>query len=350
MIKLAIDFGTSVTKIYKLGSGIVLAEATAVTVQKDTGEIRAFGNEAKRLLGKTAEQTDVCFPVYEGEIVSERLAGALLEYFLRKVVKRGTSVEALFCVPCGCKVESREKVYRVAKAAGIGRVNFAETPFLSVLGQDVPLSESNPVFAIDIGAGVTSIAAFSLDGIIAGLSMNVGGSNMDVHIIDHIADTFSSMNVGGSNMDVHIIDHIADTFSLKIGSLTSEKLKNTVGSLIEDDNQSTIINGRDIKSGRPRSVSVSSADIVFPIKVYIDKIAEYADLVLKKLPAEVSAAMLKNGLYLSGGVCKIAGLAEYMAGRLQMEAHLSGDPQMAVILGGGRAVGNAALLRRIRLE
>ena len=328
MIKLAIDFGTSVTKIYKLGSGIVLAEATCVTVQKDTGEIRAFGNEAKRLLGKTAEQTDVCFPVYEGEIVSERLAGALLEYFLRKVVKRGASVEALFCVPCGYKVESREKVYRVAKAAGIGRVNFAETPFLSVLGQDVPLSESNPVFAIDIGAGVTSIAAFSLDGIIAGLSMNVGGSNMDVHIIDHIADTFS----------------------LKIGSLTSEKLKNTVGSLIEDDNQSTIINGRDIKSGRPRSVSVSSADIVFPIKVYIDKIAEYADLVLKKLPAEVSAAMLKNGLYLSGGVCKIAGLAEYMAGRLQMEAHLSGDPQMAVILGGGRAVGNAALLRRIRLE
>ena len=173
------------------------------------------------------------------------------------------------------------------------------------------------MFAIDIGAGVTSIAAFSLDGIIAGLSMNVGGSNMDVHIIDHIADTFS----------------------LKIGSLTSEKLKNTVGSLIEDDNQSTIINGRDIKSGRPRSVSVSSADIVFPIKVYIDKIAEYADLVLKKLPAEVSAAMLKNGLYLSGGVCNIAGLAEYMSGKLQMEAHLSGDPQMAVVLGGGRAVG-----------
>ena len=328
MLKLAIDFGTSVTKIYKIGSGIVLAEATCVTVQKDTGEIRAFGNEAKRLLGKTAEQTDVCFPVYEGEIVSERLAGALLEYFLRKVVKRGTSVEALFCVPCGYKVESREKVYRVAKAAGISRVNFAETPFLSVLGQDVPLSESNPVFAIDIGAGVTSIAAFSLDGIIAGLSMNVGGSNMDVHIIDHIADTFS----------------------LKIGSLTSEKLKNTVGSLIENDNQSTIINGRDIKSGRPRSVSVSSADIVFPIKVYIDKIAEYAELVLKKLPAEVSAAMLKNGLYLSGGVCNIAGLAEYMSNKLQMEAHLSGDPQMAVVLGGGRAVGNPALLRRIRLE
>ncbi len=328
MLKLAIDFGTSVTKIFKLGSGIVLAEATCVTVTKDSGEVRAFGNEAKRLLGKTAEQTDVCFPVYEGEIVSEKLAGALLAYFLKKVTGGKTSVDALFSVPCGCSVASREKIYRAAKAAGIARVSFAEVPFLSALGQDVPLSDSNPVFAIDIGAGVSSVAAFSLDGIIAGLSMNVGGNNMDIHIIDHIAENFN----------------------LKIGSLTSEKLKNTVGSLVEDDNQSTIINGRDIQTGRPRSVTVSSSDIVFPIRVYVDKIVEYADLVLKKLPAEVSAAMCKNGLYLSGGVCGIAGLPEYVAEKMQMEAHISSDPQMSVVLGGGRAVGNAALLRRIRME
>ena len=91
MLKLAIDFGTAVTKIYQIGSGIVLAEATCVTIQKETGEIRAFGNEAKRLLGKTAELTDVCFPVYEGEILNERYAAALLEYFLQKVVRRSYS-------------------------------------------------------------------------------------------------------------------------------------------------------------------------------------------------------------------------------------------------------------------
>lgn len=328
MIKLAIDFGTSMTKIYRLGNGIVLAEATCVTVQKDTDEVRAFGNDAKRLLGKTADQTDVCFPVYEGEIVSEKLAGKLLDYFIKKVVHRTSSIEALFCVPCGFKVESREKVYHVAKAAGISRVSFAETPFLSALGQDVPLSESNPVFAIDIGAGVTSIAAFSLDGIIAGVSMNVGGNNMDIHIIDHVAENFN----------------------LKIGSLTSEKLKNTVGSLIEDDNQSTVINGRDIGTGRPRSVSVSSSDIEFPVRIYIDKILEYAELVLRKLPAEVSAAIGKNGVYLSGGVVSLAGIGDYVSEKLQMEAHISGDPQTAVVLGGGRAIGNPALLRRIRLD
>lgn len=327
MMKLAIDFGTSVTKIYGIGSGIVLSESTCVAVAKTTGEIRAYGNEAKRLLGKTGELTDVCFPVYEGEIVNEKYAAPLLEYFLKKVVKR-LSVEALFCVPCGCSADAREKYYRVAKSAGISRVVFAETPYLNVLGQDVPLSDSNPVFALDIGAGKTSAATFSLDGIIGGYSMNVGGNNMDIHIIDHIAETYR----------------------LKIGALTSEKLKNTVGSLIENDNQSMVVNGRDIESGKPRSVAVSSGDILFPIRVYVDKIIEYAELLLKKLPAEVSAAMCKNGVFLSGGVCKLAGFVDYIADKLQMEAHLSGDPQMAVVLGGGRAIGNAAILAKIRME
>lgn len=328
MLKLAIDFGTCMTKIYKIGSGIVLAEATCVTVQKETGEIRAFGNEAKRLLGKTAELTEVCFPVYEGEIVNERYASALLEYFLGKVVRRTFAVEALFCVPCAASAELREKYCRVAKAVGLSRVRFAESPYLAALGQDVPLSESNPVFALDMGAGKTSAAVFSLDGIIAGLTMNVGGNNMDVHIIDHIAETYN----------------------LKIGSQTSEKLKNTVGSLIENDNQSTIVNGRDVTTGKPRSVAVSSADILFPIRIYVDKVAEYAELVLRKLPAEVSAAMVKNGVFLAGGVCNLAGFADYMANKLQMEAHIAGDPQMAVVLGGGRAIGNSALLSRIEME
>ena len=326
MIKLAIDFGTATTKIYKLGYGIVLTEATCVTSQKDTGEVRAYGNEAKRLLGKTADLTDVSFPVWEGEIVSEKRAAAVLEYFVQNVAKRGA--EALFCVPTGCTAASREKYLRVAKSAGISRVKFAETHFLSALGQDVPLSESNPVFAIDIGAGKTSLSAFSLDGTIAGLTMNVGGNNIDIHIIDHIAEMFN----------------------LKIGSLTSEKLKNTVGSLLCDSGRSTIINGRDVPTGRPRSVSVASEDILFPVRTYIDKIIEYAELVLRKLPAEVSAAMCKNGVYFSGGVCALEGFAEYMEEKLQMEVHVAQDPETAVVSGGGRVLGNNALLDRIMME
>ena len=328
MVKLAIDFGTAVTKIYRIGSGIVLAEATCVSLTKETGEIRAFGNEAKRLLGKTAELSEIRFPVYEGEIVNERYAGALLEYFIGKVVRRAFGVEALFCVPCGCSIASREKYLRVARAAGISRVNFVESPYLVALGQDVPLSESNPVFAVDIGAGKTSAAVLSLDGIIAGLTMNVGGNNMDTHIIDCIADTFN----------------------LKIGPQTSEKVKNTVGSLYDADIQSMIVNGRDVATGRPRAVSVSAEKIAQPIRLYVDKIVEYCELLLRKLPAEVSAAICKNGIYLAGGVCALAGFGDYISEKLQMEAHLATDVQTAVVLGGGRVVGNDALLRRLILK
>ena len=97
-------------------------------------------------------------------------------------------------------------------------------------------------------------------------------------------------------------------------------------------------------------VSVSSADIAFPVRIYVDKILEYAELLLKKLPAEVSAVMCKNGIFLAGGVCNLAGFADYVSQKLQMEAHMAGDPQMAVVLGGGRAVGNAALLHKIAME
>ena len=96
-------------------------------------------------------------------------------------------------------------------------------------------------------------------------------------------------------------------------------------------------------------MSVSSADILFPVRIYVDKIIEYAELVLKKLPAEVSAVMCKNGIYLAGGVTNIAGFKDYVADRLQMEAHIGNDAQMAIVLGGGRAIGNTALLKRIEL-
>lgn len=330
MLKFAIDFGTSVTKIYRIGSGIVLAEATCLTVVKGSGEIRAYGNEAKKLLGKTAEGTEMIFPVYEGEIVNESYAGALLGYFLSKVGRRTfpTPVEALFCVPCGTGEEEREKYYRVAKIAGISRVNFVETPFLVALGQDVPISEANPVFAIDIGAGKTSIAVFSLDGIIAGLTMNVGGNNMDRHIMDHVAENFN----------------------FKIGPQSSEKLKIVAGSLIPFDNQSQVVNGRDVSTGKPRAVTIYSEDILFPIKVYVDKIVEYSELVLRKLPAEVSAAMIKNGVFLAGGVCALAGIGDYIAGKLQMEAHLASDVSTAVVLGGGRVIGSNALMRKLCMQ
>ena len=330
MLKIAIDLGTSSTKIYEIGSGIVLHEPSCVAVNAETKQVKAIGNEAKALVGKTAEFTSIVFPVFEGEIVNHAMAVVMLDAFLSKIgIKSGRGrVEVLFCVPCGISDKAKSSVYNVCDDLGISHLHFVEVPYLSALGQDLPISDSNPAFVIDVGAGTTNIAVLSLDGIIAG----------------------ASLNIGGSNMDVHIIDHVAEHFGLKIGSLTSERLKNTVGSLAEGDNQSTVVNGRDITTGRPRSVAVSSSDISYPVRVYVDKVLEYVGMILKKLPAEVSASICKSGVHLSGGVSQLVGLGEYVEQKLDMEAHVCDEPQMAVILGAGRAIGNPATLKKIKME
>ncbi len=331
MIKLAIDLGSSVTKIFKIGSGIVLAEASCVAVASGSDTVKAIGEEAKRLIGKTAEYTTIVFPVFEADIVNGGMAAVMLTYFLKKIgIGRAQArrAEVVFSVPCGAQDALLDKYYRLADACGIGTVHFIEVPFLSAFGQGLTLSETTPLFVVDIGGGNTNIAAFSLDGIIAGVGLNIGGGNIDSHIIDKIAESFN----------------------LKIGLLTSEKVKSTVASLYPADNERMIVNGRDISSGRPRSVAVSSEDVYDCAKVFADKVAEYTSLVLAKLPAEVSASVWHTGIYLSGGGAKLIGLDDYLSRALQMDVNLAEEPQMAVVLGGGSAVGNTDILETVRID
>lgn len=331
MIKLAIDLGSSVTKIFKIGSGIVLAEASCVAVASGSDTVKAIGEEAKRLIGKTAEYTTIVFPIFEADIVNGGMAAVMLTYFLKKIgIGRAQArrAEVVFSVPCGAQDSLLDKYYRLAEACGIGTVHFIEVPFLSAFGQGLTLSETTPLFVVDIGGGNTNIAAFSLDGIIAGIGLNIGGGNIDSHIIDKIAESFN----------------------LKIGLLTSEKVKSTVASLYTADNESMIVNGRDISTGRPRSVAVSSGDVYDCAKIFADKIAEYTSLVLAKLPAEVSASVWHTGIYLSGGGAKLIGLDDYLSRSLQMDVNLAEEPQMAVVLGGGSAVGNSDILETVRID
>ncbi len=331
MIKLAIDLGSSVTKIFKIGSGIVLAEPSCVAVATGTSAVKAIGEDAKRLIGKTAEFTTIVSPVFEADIVNEKMAAVMLEYFLRKIEinrSRAKKTEAVFAVPCGAENELLLKYRRLADACGLGAVSFVEVPFLSAFGQGLTLSETNPVFVVDIGGGSTNIAAFSLDGIIAGIGLNIGGGNLDSQIIDRIAESYN----------------------LKIGLLTSEKLKTTVGSLYVSDDEKFVVNGRDISSGRPRSVSVSSSDIYDCVKLFADKIAEYTAMVLAKLPAEVSASVWRSGIYLSGGGSQLIGLDDYLARALQLDVIVAEEPQMAVVLGGGAAIGSDELLDTVMID
>ena len=191
MIKLAIDLGSSVTKIYRAdgGSGIVLAEPSAVAVDGITGEVKAIGKDAKKLVGKTTEFTEIEFPVYEGEIKNGRLAAEMLKEFLRRVNPDGAAfkkTEVLFALPCGAGDEAKSAYSLLAEECRLKNVYFAEVPYLAALGGEAVISDSEPVFVMDMGGGNTNIAVLSSEGIIAGLSMNIGGNNMDADIAGRV--------------------------------------------------------------------------------------------------------------------------------------------------------------------
>lgn len=309
----------------------MLAEASCVAVNIETGRIKAIGNDAKQLLGRTAEFTAIHFPVSGGIIKDEKLAVVMLRHFLQKTeIKTGQfiNVHAIICVPCGINSEGCSAYYRVADKCGIGKISFVEVPYLAATGMNAPMSDISPVFSIDIGGGATNIAVVSLDGIIAGLSINVGGENIDKSIADKIAETAG----------------------LRIGPLTSEKLKNEVGSLIDGDGRSKVVNGRDISSGRPSSLNVSSVYIAEAISKQADLILKYAEMVLQKISAEVSASIYKTGIFLSGGVSQIPGLRDYVSAKFSMDVHTSEESPMAVALGAGKAVEDSSLLKKIRIS
>lgn len=322
MKKIAIDFGSGVTKIYMPGCGVVLMESTCIAVEeyeekgiKRVG-VKAFGDKARALSGRAAVNTHIVNPVFEGDIVHENLAAYLLEYFLEKVEitrKKAARCEVLFILPCGVKQEVRQKYKRLADELNIGTVYFTLTPFAAVLGHNVSISESLPMFSLDIGQSITNIAVFSQDGIISGLSVNLGGGNIDVHLIDELAENDN----------------------LKIGGLTAERLKNTVGSLLPDDNKMTVIDGREVSDSAPASISVNSGRIYDVITTYIDKILEYVQIVIKKLPAEVASGIMHGGLYVSGGLLKMDGLAEYIREKLKIPVNVPEEPQLAAVIGGG---------------
>lgn len=334
MKKIAIDLGSGITKIYMPGCGVVLTEATCVAVEEydEHGEkkvgIKAYGDKARALSGRTALNTRIVNPVFEGDIVHESLAAHLLAYFLEKIEitpRKARHTEVMFIVPCGVKDEVRKKYKRLAEACGIETVYITLTPFAAVLGHNVIISESVPMFSIDIGSSITNIAAFSQDGIISGLNVNLGGGNIDVHIINELAE-----NTG-----------------FKLGALTAEKLKQSVGSLLHDDNKMAVVDGWEAATGAPASLAVNSGMLYPIIAAYVDKILEYVQLVMSKLQPEVASAVMRGGAYLTGGLIKLDGLPEYIEEKLGIPVNVPEEPQLATVIGGGVILAADELCERL---
>ncbi|MBR2622990.1 MAG: rod shape-determining protein [Clostridia bacterium] len=329
MIKLAIDLGSSMTKIYRAdtNSGIVLAEPSCVAVCDDTQEIKAVGKAAKNLIGKTAEYTRIVNPIKEGLIVDRPIAAKMLCEFLSRIgIKKSALRHALIVVsiPCGLGDAQLSEYVALMDECDLRKVRFVEQPYLAALGGGAVLSETDPIFCLDIGGGMSNAAVISANGIIAGIALNVGGNHIDNHIINKLANDSK----------------------LLIGALTAEKIKNEIGSLAISPLGSMVAEGSSTQNCQPDSTAVHATDLSESIRACINKILDYAVGVLWNLPAEVAAAVHHNGVYLSGGVMKLAQAPQYIGNKLNMRYHICEEPQFATVLGGGVLLQDKELLNR----
>ncbi|MBR2969255.1 MAG: rod shape-determining protein [Clostridia bacterium] len=330
-VRFAIDVGSSKTAIYQVGGGVVLSEPSIVAVSSNGKKtVNTVGTDAKKLLGKSAKGTTVFSPVFEGEIEKENAARLMLMDFCKKVEigKFGTRAEVLVTVPCGTENPAIRRFSALFADCGVTDVRFVESPIAAALGLNAPVTEHNPCFVIDMGGGITNIAAVSLDGVIAGVSANIGGDNID-------------------NM---LIDFVEETYRLRIGSQTAERIKCEIASLLPDDTTSLVINGRDLDGGYPRSMQLQAKDITELIKLYVNKINEIASMVMAKLPPEVSAEVRRTGIYLAGGLSKIIGLEEYFHNEFSLNVRVNPDPELAAVIGAGRIMLSDKLYKKLSFK
>ena len=212
----------------------------------------------------------------------------------------------------------------VTEECDLRKVRFVEQPYLAALGGGAALSETEPIFCLDIGGGVANAAVVSANGIIAGIALNIGGSKIDKSIMKTMRD-----------------EH-----QLTIGELTAERMKNYIGSLAAGSGGAMVVEGSSTENYQPSSKSVQSAHIKPTIRMCVDQIVDYAMGVLWNLPAEVAAAVHRNGVYLSGGMMKLTQAPQYVAGKLNMRYHIMEEPQYATVLGGGVLLQDKELLHR----
>ncbi|MBO5713051.1 MAG: rod shape-determining protein [Clostridia bacterium] len=329
--KLAIDLGSSFVKIYKAGADVVLYEPTLIAIEN--GNYRkplAVGYDAQKLVGKTPENVEIIRPIINAEIVNEKALASLVSAFIKKV--KASSVEfnpeVLISVQCGSEREVIKQYEKVLNGANIFNINYAEVPVLSLIGSEAPLTDSSSIAVIDFGGEQTTVCALTLSGVISGVSMAYGGNKLNEMIIKHIESEFN----------------------LSISNSQAEKLKIEIASLVSEDDTKAVISGRDVLSGKTRSMQILASDIALPVKKFIDKIIEITNMIFKKLPQEALLEVKRNGIYLTGGGSNLYGLADYLSFALGFEIEKPEESDIACVIGAGKTIEDKALLNKIKLK
>jgi rod shape-determining protein MreB len=326
---LAIDLGTANTLVYMKGKGIVLNEPSVVAMKKgERGEnkVLAVGKEAKSMLGRTPGNIVAIRPMMDGVIADFEVAEAMLRYFIRKAHGRRRLVRprTIIGVPSGITQVEKRAVRESAESAGASEVYFIEEPMAAAIGAGLPVAEPKGSLIVDIGGGTTEVAVISLGG-----------------IVDSI-----SVKVAGDKMDDSIQEYIKRKYRLMIGSSTAETIKLAIGNAYPDDSLETVeVKGRDLATGVPKVLTIDSGKIREAISEQLNTIAGATLTALERMPPELAADLVENGIMLAGGGALLKNMDLFLRSVIKLPVNIAEDPLTAVAVGAGKALDDLKILR-----
>ncbi len=327
---IGIDLGTATTLVYVRGEGIVLCEPSVVAIYKNTKEVLNVGEEAKKMLGKTPGSVVAIRPMKDGVIADFDITESMLRSFIKKVHPRRVMFgpRVVIAVPSGITEVEKRAVKDSAIRAGAREVIPVEEPIAAAIGVGLPIAEPQGNMIIDIGGGTTEIAVISLGGIVYA----------------------RSIRVAGDEMDEAIIEHMKKNYNLMIGERTAEEIKIKIGSAWPLEEELTIeVRGRDLITGLPKFIRVSSEEIRDALQAPLREIVEAVKVTLERTPPELAADLIERGIVLCGGGSQLKGLDKLISEETGLACFTTDDPLTAVALGTGKMLEEPRYLKQITL-
>jgi rod shape-determining protein MreB len=332
---LAIDLGTANTLVYAKGKGIVVSEPSVVAVMKDgrgPDKVKAVGEEAKEMLGRTPGNIVAVRPMKDGVIADFDVTAEMLRYFIKRVHNRSSTFvrpRIVVAVPSGITPVEQRAVREAAQSAGASPVFLIEEPMAAAIGAGLPVTEPSGNMIVDVGGGTTDVAVISLAGIVYS----------------------NSTRVGGDKMDDAIINYVKRRYNLLIGERTAEAIKMGIGTAYPTAELRTMeIKGRDLVAGVPKTLTIKSDEVLEALQEPVNAIVEAVKVALERTPPELAADIVDKGIVMVGGGSLLRNLDVLLREATGLPVMVAESPLTAVCLGTGACLDNIDLLHEVSIR
>jgi rod shape-determining protein MreB len=327
---IGIDLGTANTLVYVRGRGIVINEPSVVAVNKQTNQILAIGNEAKKMVGRTPAHIVATRPLVDGVVSDFEVTEQMLKYFIDKVHKEGFTIfprpRVVVGIPSGVTEVERRAVEDAATSAGARSVYLIEEPMAAAIGARMPVQEATGCLIVDIGGGTSEMAVLSLGGVVMS----------------------RSVRTAGDALNADIIRFARDEFNLHLGERTAEEIKISIGSAWPlDKPREAEMRGRDLVSGLPKAVRVNDEQIRGAMRKSVDGIVDALKVTIEETPPELVADILDRGIVLAGGGALLRGLDKLIAEQTKIPVYIADEPLTTVVRGTGLVLEDLSILKDV---